>query len=198
MFFSLMSWRRPRTQALVFVFSALCSVTSFSAHPRHAIGCPTALRWRTTPWSALCAWSRWRLMTSTSSPAPVATRSAVSAGIASAQTRTASAPPAERWGSDETNKSQAEADLCALRGCVQLNRCDDVELSLKQPGLFQQVDHQFKCSTSVVCCLLTTSLLATNHLLSILLEGASFRLVRLLFYFPKDATKNALFFSLSV
>lgn len=80
-----------------FLHIALCSVTSFSkTQPCCAIGCPTALKWRTTPWSALCAWSPWRLMTSISSPALVATRSAVSVGTASAQTRTASALPAER------------------------------------------------------------------------------------------------------
>lgn len=83
-------------------FLVLCCVTSFNTHPhpRRAIGCPTALKWRTTPWSAHCAWSRWRLMTSTSSPAPAATRSAASVGTASAQMKTASAPPAERWGNE--------------------------------------------------------------------------------------------------
>lgn len=38
---------------------------------------------------------------STSSPAPAATRSAASVGIASAQTRMASVPHAERCGNDE-------------------------------------------------------------------------------------------------
>lgn len=38
---------------------------------------------------------------STSSPAPAATRSAASVGIASAQTRTAFVPRAERCGNDE-------------------------------------------------------------------------------------------------
>lgn len=103
---SLVCWKKiilqwgSHTEPL-YVFVALCSVTSFNTHPHCAIGCPTALKWRTTPWSAPCAWSHWRLTTSTSFPAPAATRSAASVGIASAQTRTASAPPAERWGKDD-------------------------------------------------------------------------------------------------
>lgn len=98
------------------VFSALRSVTSYNTLLSHTIGCPTALNWRTTPWSALCAWSRWRLMTSTSSPARAAIRSAASVGIASAQMRTASALPAERWG-DETPHKWIGIFLQKEQGC---------------------------------------------------------------------------------
>lgn len=62
-----------------------------------AIGCPVVLRWKRIQWSALSAWNPWRSMTLTSFPAPAATKSAVSAGTASAPMKTASVLLAGRY-----------------------------------------------------------------------------------------------------